>query len=184
MRKGIVIELTSLLDVILIIFFAMLVTDARRAGNAESATESVMEASAVLQEKLDAALEQNARLEDANAELLAQRLSGSLLDENSFVLTLSVYYDAAGGREVCIISSTDGAEARVRLDARPRSEVYNSLRNAIGAALAPYEGGIRFIAFLYDRNEIYESDYALVSSVLAWERANSGAYTAERDTAE
>ncbi len=183
MRKGIVIELTSLLDVILIIFFAMIVTDAKRAENAQSTTQTVMEASAALQLALDDALDENARLEQANAKLENAQLSGTLLDENSFVLTLSVTREDNGAREVRV-STPDGAETRVALSDKTRDEAYNAVRNAVNAALVPYEGDIRFIAFIYDRYDIYESDYALVSSVLVWERANNGVYTAERDTAE
>ena len=164
-RREIFIELTSLLDVIMIMLFVLLTQARTQTAQALSAAEADRAESTALQTRIDAL---NAELADAQRELDAAReetaalqrqlLSDDLVLDNSRVVTLS-----AEGRD----------RIRVEFDGQSQTVTYrwgddNYARNALRAALRQAAAGDKavFLVFQYDRSAVYRSEYEMIRELL------------------
>ena len=162
-KRQIFIELTPLLDVILIMLFVLLVqsraqvtASAEAVTEAEAAVVQAERATAALQNKLD---ETRGLLEEAQRR---ERTLG-VVEERSIVVTVSI---------------VGGAVRRVLAEDAAGNAVYVSLGGArIGDASERLHAVLRdlilasgdesaFIVFQYDRNAVYHAEYDLVSGVL------------------
>lgn len=174
-RRQIFIELTSLLDVILIMLFILL-TQARNqtaealdtAALAESNTEQVRaelaeayEQQAALRARIDA----EAARADAQAEradtLERQLVTENIVLDNSLVLTVSV--DKSGG----IRLETEG-EGLAALDYDWADDTYarNKLRGLLLEKLRDTDRQAAFLVFQYDRARIYHAEYDMIQGII------------------
>ena len=163
-RREIFIELTSLLDVILIMLFVLLTQARTQTADALAEAEAGRGAAATAQRE-------SARLEQENAALSADRdeareeaaawqrqiLSDALVLDNSLVVTLSA----------------DGTAIRLECEGEAQTIAYrwedeNYARNALRAALRQTIAGDKavFVVFQYDRAAIYRTEYDMLREVL------------------
>ena len=164
-RREIFIELTSLLDVIMIMLFVLL-TQAKT-----QTTDALAEAEAG-RAAAETAKQQIAQLERDNAALTGERdeareeaaawqrqlISDDFVLENSLVVTLSV------DERAVIRLETEGQRQTIAY----RWEDDNYARNALRAALNTAASGDKavFLVFQYDRTAIYRTEYDMVRELL------------------
>ena len=171
MKRGAIIELTSLLDVILILMYLVL------AAASSKADEARIKAS-----EFDALNTRVKQLEEENEALSRKADVNSALRENCFVITL--YVEKNNGSRMIVLEND--ALGTKNFDLTWENRLY--ARNALGADISQkvkkaFESGhqIVLIVFRYDRNEIYRKDYELVVSVVQTQKADSNVYYAEYD---
>ena len=162
-RREIFIELTSLLDVILIMLFVLL-TQAKTQTDAAVSSASEAEAAA---ESVRVTLSQTEADRDALAERLEtlerEGITVGVVEENSLVLTLSVQGEQS---RYALIEPRDGGSIRVPLDPEDETYTVNRLRAALTGLMRDSGKETVFVVFQYDRNRIYQSEYLLVGSVV------------------
>ncbi len=178
-KRTIFIELTSLLDVILIMIFVLL-TQARaqtteaiedaaadRAALKEIRRELKDEqaAAASREESLKAeigALESKAAdLETQVEELGRQLLTEDLVMDNSLVLTISVAADTS-----ILLEVREGESIRIPYDWNDSTYAVNRLRSLLYEQLGLAEERTVFLVFQYDRTAIYHAEYETILHVV------------------
>ena len=180
-RREIFIELTSLLDVILIILFVILTqartqtADALTEAAADRAaaeelraelaargdeTDALREAAEAWRAETDALREEADAYRAETESLRRQLLSRDLVDANSLILTLSV-----PAREAIRLESGDGGVQTVSYDWENDNYARNALLAALRAQLGSAEGRTVFLVFQYDRAAIYRSEYDMIREV-------------------
>ena len=167
-RREIFIELTSLLDVILIMLFILLIQAKTTTAQALD-TAALAESSArQLQSELTAAYsEQDALRAAADAEkerantLQRELWTENLVLDNSLLLTVSV--DRAGG----IRLETEGKSlALIAYDWADDTYAYNRLRGLLLDELDNTDREAVFLVFQYDRARIYQAEYRMIEAVI------------------
>ena len=178
-KRTIFIELTSLLDVILIMIFVLL-TQAR-AQTAEAIEDAAADraalkeirrelkdeqaAAASREESLKAeigALESKAAdLETQVEELGRQLLTEDLVMDNSLVLTISVAADTS-----ILLEVREGESIRIPYDWNDSTYAVNRLRSLLYEQLGLAEGRTVFLVFQYDRTAIYHAEYETILQVV------------------
>ena len=166
-RREIFIELTSLLDVILIMLFVLLTQARTQTADALSAAEADRERAAALEQALtdsraeiDGLLSRTEALEAETESARRQLLSRDLVTENSLVLTLSV-----PSPDSLRLESADGGAQTVTYDWANDNYARNALSAALRAQLNASGGRTLFLVFQYDRSAIYRSEYDMIREV-------------------
>ena len=178
-KRTIFIELTSLLDVILIMIFVLL-TQAR-AQTAEAIEDAAADraalkeirrelkdeqaAAASREESLKAeigALESKAAdLETQVEELGRQLLTEDLVMDNSLVLTISVAADTS-----ILLEVREGESIRIPYDWNDSTYAVNRLRSLLYEQLGLAEERTVFLVVQYDRTAIYHAEYETILQVV------------------
>ena len=167
-RREIFIELTSLLDVILIMLFILL-TQARTRTAQALDTAALAESSArqLQWELTEAYSEQDALRAAADAEkerantLQRELWTENLVLDNSLLLTVSV--DRAGS----IRLETEGKNlALIAYDWADDTYAYNRLRGLLLDELDNTDREAVFLVFQYDRARIYQAEYRMIEAVI------------------
>ena len=181
-RREIFIELTSLLDVILIMLFVLLTqaktqtADALAAAQADRAqvtaleqqlaesraeTEAARSETEALQQEAEGLLSRTEKLQEEADSAKRRLLSRDLVTENSLVLTVSV----PDGRQIRL--ETDGGGSQTISYAwEDDNYARNALLSAIRQQMAAGEGQAVFLVFQYDRAAIYRAQYEMIRDVL------------------
>ena len=160
-RREIPVELTSLLDVILIMLFVLLLQARTQTEQAQSYAAESTERQAAIEQRLEQAEAERAEAVRERDALSRRILTDQIVLENSVILTLSVGEDRSilaevengGNRSIGYAWEEDG-EAAEQL----RSFCRDFLRTAAGKSV--------FLVFLYDRNRIYHAEYEMIASVV------------------
>ncbi len=181
-RREIFIELTSLLDVILIMLFILLMqaktttaqaldTAAEAQDAASQAQVSVME----IQRELDAAndrqdalrLEAEAERARANAQaeradaLQRQLWTENLVLDNSLLLTVSV--DKSGNVR---LETDGGGQIIIPYDWADETYAQNRLRSLLLERVRTTDREVVFLVFQYDRARIYHAAYEMIQGIV------------------
>ena len=181
-KRTIFIELTSLLDVILIMIFVLLMQARTQTAQAMDQAEQEHKAAQEISRELGAVqesmqalredyegqiaeireeaqgLEQEIQELEEEAEGLRRRLnSRELVLDNSLVLTLSITEEAA----IRLERSPEGEDI-IPYDWNNDTYAYNRLRSLLAMDLE--EAGERsvFLIFQYDRSRIYKTEYDMI----------------------
>lgn len=168
-KRQILVELTPLLDVILIMLFVLLVQSKTQVETAEVTRAEAESDAAVMRVELE-----NAK----NALEAAERRERTLgvVDERSAVITVSVVESSP--RRI-LVESEGGDLVYVSLDSGRIDSARDRLIRALSDSITAAGRESAFVVFQYDRNEIYNSEYELISrSVLELkpELARAGIY--------
>ncbi len=162
-KREIFIELTSLLDVILIMLFvilsqAKLQTDEAlgQSAQAETRLETV-------QQELEAAKGENAQLIEQVEKYQRQELSLGVVEENSLIVTVSVQQ---GDMRHILVEEHGGLSQSVALDTEDINYSRNKLRSTVSNLISASGKQTAFVVFQYDRQSIYQSEYQLIASVV------------------
>ena len=166
-RREIFIELTSLLDVILIILFVLLTQARTQTADAMAAAETAREDTAALEQALSDAqaqtqallLETEALQEDLGSAR-RQLMSRDLVLDNSLLLTVSVPERDA------IRLETDSSDAQT-ISYRWEDDNYarNALLLALRQQITDTDRPAVFLVFQYDRETIYRAEYEMIRDV-------------------
>lgn len=166
-RREIFIELTSLLDVILIMLFVLLTQARTQTADALERSETARAETRALQREADdlrdelAAAQTDAAAARSDAEAARrQLLSRELVTENSLVVTLT-----APDRSSFALELPDGTQT-ISYDWENENYARNALRAALRAELDATDAPAVFLVFQYDRNGVYHTQHELVRSLL------------------
>jgi len=154
-RREIFIELTSLLDVILIMLFVLLTQARTQTADALAAADADRARAAQLAQEAADAREEAERWQ-------RQVLSDELVLDHSLVVTVSV---ASGG---LVRVEREGADRALYIPYDWTDDTYaaNRLRSELAAVLREADGQAVFLVFQYDRGSIYRAEYALIEDLL------------------
>ncbi len=162
-RREIFIELTSLLDVILIMLFVLLTQARTQTGEAlESAEAARVEAQSV-QEELDALRGEREALLERVDSYRRQEITVGVVEENSLVVTISLV-DA--GQRCIRVEPHDGGEIRIPVGSGEDNYAVNRLRTTLSGLVRDSGKETVFVVFQYDRTAIYQTEYAMIGSVV------------------
>ena len=167
-RRQIFIELTSLLDVILIMLFILLTQAKTRTAEALDTAALAESDAAALRMELTAAYDEQDALQariDAQEEradaLQRQLWTENLVLDNSRLMTISV--DRSGG----IRLETNGdTAASIAYDWADDTYAYNRLRGLLLDELDNTDREAVFLVFQYDRARIYQAEYRMIEAVI------------------
>lgn len=167
--KGIIIELTSLLDIILIMLFWVMLNVSSSAADAEkkaqeqidAANAQVVQAQQDAQKQIDDIIDQNAEMrQDAENMQLALDGFGS-----GKMVTLEMKFEDS--RDIIYVSQDSGSAQSVVVD--------DKLSENLAAALNSYgldKDSIILAAFIYDGNTVLYRDVNTVQNVLGTIKGN------------
>ena len=166
-RREIFIELTSLLDVILIMIFVLLTQAKAQTAKAmdeqaykEQEAESLQEEVEDLQASLDHAWEELGIVQEENDQLKRQLMTQDLVLDESLVITIRAEDDKI------IREIRDGSADSIAYTWGNETYVSNKLRSMILQDLAETEKHAVFIVFQYDRSNIYQVEYQMIESLI------------------
>jgi hypothetical protein len=178
-KRTIAVELTSLLDVILIIMFLVLVQSEGRVGHAYAeASEEYASQIEELREEISGGAAEKDRLA---AELEALRIG---LEEESHIILLTLQADENGRASRAIfLEGAVAEEIRLSWDADIREQAALKLNESLTARIGgAAEGQVTFIIFRFNSSEIYEDDYRLITLAVQRQKQESfHIFTAEID---
>ncbi|MBO4888733.1 MAG: hypothetical protein J5589_10550 [Firmicutes bacterium] len=174
-RREIFIELTSLLDVILIMIFVLL-TQARaqtaKAMDEQAITaqeaDSLQEEVEDLQASLDHAWKELGIVQEENDQLKRQLMTQDLVLDESLVITIRADDDKI------IREIRDGASDSTPYTWGNETYVSNKLRSMILQDLSENEKHAVFIVFQYDRSNIYQVEYQMIESLIQEIKTTAG----------
>ncbi len=181
-RREIFIELTSLLDVILIMLFVLLTQAKTQTADALAAAEedraqvtaleqqladSRAEADALrtetetLQQEADGLLSQAEKLQREADSARRRLLSRDLVLDNSLVLTVSV-----SDRTTIRLETDGGGEQTISYAWEDDNYARNALLTALRQQMEAGKGQAVFLVFQYDRAVIYRAQYDMIHTIL------------------
>ncbi len=167
-RREIFIELTSLLDVILILLFILL-TQAKASTAQALDTAAIAESTAQqLQTKLTAAYDEQDALraaadaQEERADALQRQLwTENLVLDNSLLLTVSV--DRAGDIR---LETEGGPRIDIAYDWKDDTYAENRLRGLLLDRIRATDREAVFLVFQYDRANIYHAAYEMIKGII------------------
>lgn len=186
-KREIFIELTSLLDVILIMIFILLGQAKAQAREAVDQAESERAAVSGLENDLEELKEENARLEASFSEAeeafekekealsetidaLNRRLvTDGLVMENSLVVTISGENDTS-----VLLEVDDGESTRIPYEWGDDNYLKNRLNSLLSGQLDIAGSRSVFIVFQYDRTKIYQTEYEAIREVIRETKLEAG----------
>ena len=172
-------ELTSLLDVIMIVMFLILMQSRNQVNTANmAATES----SAAKEEMAS----EMAALKAENESLKRLTNGRAAADANSDVISISLQ-SGENGREILLESTPEGSASAadtesISLTWDNRNYASNALYAALSRRIHESTAQVVFLIFEYDRNDIYQSDYTLIMDAIQRQKQDPRVYTVEYDT--
>lgn len=168
-NKGIIIELTSLLDIIMIMLFWVMLNVSNNAQDIEKkAQEKIDEANAKTVQAQQDAQEQIDKIREENkaTELAAKNMQDAL-DGFSSGMMVSVEMRYSGGKDVIYVSRNNSEPAAV--------EVNDKLNEELSKALDSYgltKDSIILAAFMYDGDKVLYRDVNKVLDTLGKIKGN------------
>ena len=168
-NKGIIIELTSLLDIIMIMLFWVMLNVSNNAQDIEKkAQEKIDEANSKTVQAQQDAQEQIDKIKEENkaTELAAKNMQDAL-DGFSSGMMVSVEMRYSGGKDVIYVSRNNSEPAAV--------EVNDKLNEELSKALDSYgltKDSIILAAFMYDGDKVLYRDVNKVLDTLGKIKGN------------
>ena len=159
-RREIFLELTSLLDVILILLFVLLTQARTQTTEALAASEADRAEAQALRDRLTETRQELDGARERSEQLQRQILTDKLVLDESLVVTLS----AEGFRSIRV-ESRDSAQS-IPYDWGDEAYASNALRSELLGLLRRTERGAVFIVFQFDRAAIYRTEYDMIGRVV------------------
>ena len=186
-RREIFIELTSLLDVILIMIFILLGQAKAQAKEAVDQAEAERAAMSGMSYEIEALKEEEAQMKASFGEAeaafekekaalsesidaLERRLvTDGVVMENSLVLTISADDEAA-----VLLEVDNGESIRIPYDWGDDNYLKNRLASLLTEQLGNAGERSVFIVFQYDRTRIYQTEYEIIREVIGEIKLEAG----------
>jgi len=167
MKKGLIIELTPLLDVILIMLFFIITTSTNNVNNANNDNNSP------------------SNLQEANEQIkeLNEKVNSyAILDENALVITMSLKTTSSDKRILTVKDENKTIE-KIELTWDNSNYASNSLQSILTSQIkSQSDYQVVFLVLQYDKSTVYNSDYKLASNILTQMQTNhKNVYTASYD---
>ncbi len=166
-HRDVAIELTPLLDVIMILLFLIMMNNSTASKDAKKkADEKVAEAQAQVQEieeKLESVELEKLELQEKNERLSSRAEGLEVFKEYASIVTISVMYSEKYKRLILI--NNDGTDETVSYDDKSLKYGENTLNSKLSEIVGD-SGHPVFLVFTYDENVILHYDREMISSVL------------------
>ena len=166
-RREIFIELTSLLDVILIMIFVLLTQARAQTAKALESQAAEEKTAARLQEEvedlsasLDHAWAELGIVQEENDQLKRQLMTQDLVLDESLVITIRAE------DETIIREIREGVSDTIAYTWGNETYVSNKLKSLLLQDLSETEKHAVFIVFQYDRSGIYQNEYQMIESLI------------------
>lgn len=156
-RRLNVIELTPLLDVIMIILFLVL-------SQSSAAVNGAEQESASLREELENAGAENDELRGELVLVQSKLDSAEGVNENSAAAAVGIV--RYGDKRVLMVAEGDRVK-EISFDWDSLTYAENALSQEISRICRENEEKAVFVSFTYDSREIFRRDYEMISSVLS-----------------
>jgi len=180
MRKNnIIIELTPLLDVILVILFFILVQSEGRIGILYAEAQDAIDTA--IEEFMQDFVEEFESLEQSAADYTALRLG---LEEDTSVIMVSVMVDEADRNVRSITIEAQGASSIIGLswDGLARENASVLLNMVLADSIQNAGTAVVFVVFQYNSADIFAADHGLISMAIHNQRLDEPqVFTAEMD---
>lgn len=162
-KRDIPIELTSLLDVILIILFVLLMQAETQTGAAQEVSRQAEAEVQNAQAEIQALKMERDSLLVKIGEMEREGITIGLVEENSFIVTLSIQ-DL--NTRTLLVEVWDGETTHILVDTNDYGYTAKKLYSTIRSSIQAQKKETVFVVFQYDSNTIYQSEYILVSNVV------------------
>ncbi|MBR6114978.1 MAG: hypothetical protein IKQ10_07290 [Oscillospiraceae bacterium] len=159
-RREIFIELTSLLDVIMIMLFVLLTQARTQTADAIAEAGARQTENTALRQEVETLRGELVGAQDAAESARRQLLSQDLVLDNSLVVTVTAADRSAIRLEV------EGGTQTVSYDWENENYARNVLRAALRQQLTDTDRPAVFLVFQYDRDAIYRAQYEMIRDVL------------------
>lgn len=152
-KRQIILELTPLLDVILILLFAVLIQSRMKVAASSDLVRDTNAEKAGIEQELNETKKELAKVKNRTISLGA-------IEENSLLITMTV--EAASVHRVALDVEGESIYVNLTDDNDVSDKILESLRLAIQS------GGKEsvFLIFQYDRNRIYHQEYEKISQAV------------------
>jgi len=184
-KNSILIELTPLLDVILIMLFFILVQNAGQLDNFYEETREALEAEfAIMVADMDAYKEEHANeletLRGISASYDALRLG---FEEDAGIIMINIINDTTNSEVRWIYVESGAKSTRIDLcwSAPARDAATLELNTAISDKILDTTSSLIVVVFRYDSSSIFAADYRLVNGIIHIQRQFNQLIVAELD---
>jgi len=173
-KNNVLIELTPLLDVILIILFFILVQSEGRIGDFYEETREAFEAElAIYQAEMGTFIAEHAQemeyLRGISADYNALRLG---LEEDTGIILVSIASDADNSDNRWILVEADSDTTRIDLcwDNRAREDASLEFSTTLASKIQSAESTVVVLVFRFDSTRTFAADHRLVSGAIHIQR--------------
>ena len=177
-KNNVLIELTPLLDVILIMLFLILVQSAGRVDAFYEETRLAFETELAAFKAEHG--QEMAHLRRINEDYTALRLG---LEEDTGIILISIVVDSLDIDERWLMVETDAQATRIDLcwNALARDNAALELNRVLANKINNADNAVMVVVFRYDSSRIFRSDYRLVSNAIHIQRQFNQLVVAELD---
>lgn len=168
-RKNVVVELTSLLDVIFIMLFMVMNQSRGAAAEAKTNAESAVAAAEIRVEEAEKKTEEYRKILDETAEerenlkYVQNRLNSyEIFDEYAKIVSVYVINE---GYKRSIRVADDGTTASIDFSRENMEHGEKALSDELKRLIDSAESPV-FITFTYDSREIYRQDYNMITDTV------------------
>ena len=178
-KSSIIVELTPLLDVILIILFLILVQSAGRIDTVYAETREAFELA--LEEYKAEFGDEVDYLRDANVEFNALRLG---LEEDTDIIIINISSNPASRDLRTILIEATGTVIEIPLtwDGLARDDASRILNTALAEQIRAANSAVTFVVFQFDSDSIFAADHQLIRLAIHNQRLhNPQMFFAEMD---
>jgi len=177
-KNSILIELTPLLDVILIMLFLILVQSAGRVDTFYEETRLAFEAE--LEAFKADYYQEMAHLRQVSADYSTLRLG---LEEDTGIVLISIVADGddINHRWILVEADTQVAQIYLTWNAPERDNAALELNTVLAGKIQGIENSVIVVVFRYDSSAIFMSDHRLVSNAIQIQRQFNQLVVAELD---
>ena len=184
--RGIQVEMTALLDVIFIIMFLILVQSETQVTSAHLEAAEIVEAREELVAELQVAATElqvvTAELEEVRRDygtLQRMETGRTVVEESSYIINLSVHTYEDG--RVILVELMGEVIEEIGLQWDNRNYASNLLYAVVTEGIRESGAQATFIVFEYDRNEIFQADYSLITNTVQRLRQQPNVFSIEYD---
>ena len=182
-KNNVFIELTPLLDVILIMLFLILVQSAGRMGEFYDETREAFEAErAVMEAEVEAFMAHHAQemdmLRQTSLDYEALRLG---LEEDTGIVMVSIVPGAGDTRSIVVDADANTTIIDLTWDAAARDRAALLLNATLTDKIQSADNNFLVLVFRFDSGNVFMSDYRMVSTAIHVQRQFHQLVVAELD---
>lgn len=166
-RREIGIDLTSLLDVILIILFMFVIQTQDQVNTIAQNNESKVETS--IDHSVESLKEDKEKLQKENDELRSKVVSEGVLKDACLMVTIAVETKSdKNERTLSVMTNIDEEKKKVKYDWDKLSYAEKKLKESLDKICDDVSDKNQMVLFVfqYNKDDIYMADYKLIDSVL------------------
>ena len=152
-KRQIILELTPLLDVILILLFAVLIQSRLKVAASSDEIRETKSQQALVEKELNETKKELARVKN-------RQISLGVVEENSLIITMTV--DASSVHRVQLDVEGETVYVNLTEDKNISEKIFTTLQDTIQS----FQKESIFLVFQYDRTKIYHQEYEAITQAV------------------